>query len=191
MLVAQGCGGLLRAVGAAARSAGVREPFGGPNTGVRGPLGVRRDCGTLRPHQGTSHRPVTGQYCPLLAADRTSRATCSGEAGTGKKMEGRLSGGRNSDPTNPDRPDRTSSARPFPNRSAMAPVEHPPAGRHRRPRAKIVASGAPYVFHVFTVRGENTRIFSVSELWSNSIRRPHFFAVFGCSAAFGVRANAR
>ncbi len=38
----------------------------------------------------------------------------------GKKMEGRLSGGRKSDRTNPDRPDRTSSARPFPDRSAMA-----------------------------------------------------------------------
>jgi hypothetical protein len=55
------------------------------------------------------------------------------------------------------------------------------------------SSGAPYVFHVFTVRGKNLGV-SVSELWSNSIRRPHFFAVFGCSAAFGglrVRANAR
>jgi hypothetical protein len=95
--------------------------------------------------QGTSHRPVTGQICPLLAADRTSRATCSGEAGTGKKMEGRLSGGRNSDRTNPDqprpprppRPDRpaplpraaccsqirtaqTGPLCPFPDRSAMA-----------------------------------------------------------------------
>ncbi len=55
-----------------------------------------------RPHQGTSHRPVTGQICPLLAAGRTSRAPCSGrEAGTGKKMAGRLSGGRNADRTNP------------------------------------------------------------------------------------------
>jgi hypothetical protein len=67
--------------------------------------------------QGTSHRPVTEQICPLLAADRTSRATCSGEAGTETKMEGRLSGGRKSDRTNPDQP---SSARPFPDRSAMA-----------------------------------------------------------------------
>jgi hypothetical protein len=51
--------------------------------------------------QGTSHRPVTGPICPLLAADRTSRAPCSGEAGTEKSSVCRLSGGRNSDRTAP------------------------------------------------------------------------------------------
>ncbi len=40
---------------------------------------------TRRPfHQGTSCRPAAGQIRPLLAAGRTSRAPCSGKAGTEK-----------------------------------------------------------------------------------------------------------
>jgi hypothetical protein len=102
------------------------KPNGSPRSGHAGNHG--RQAGGSPSSQGTSHRPVTGLICPLLAADRTSRAPCSGEAGTEKKMEGRLSGGRNSDRTNPD---------PIPH-----PIQHPPVGRRRRPRAKIVAGRA-------------------------------------------------
>jgi hypothetical protein len=60
----------------------------------------------------------------------------------GKKMEGRLSGGRNSDRTNPDQAqDWTSSARPSrPKRNSSSQAV---GRRRRRPRAKIVAGRAP------------------------------------------------
>ena len=99
--------------------------------------------------QGTSHRPVTGQICPLLAADRTSRATCSGEAGTEKNLQGRLSGGRNSDRTNPDQPrlDQLCPPVPRPKRNGRSGPSGAPSSRSSSQAvgrvAKTVAGRAP------------------------------------------------
>jgi hypothetical protein len=98
-----------------------------------------------RPRAGLHARPP-GNFTPschrigpLLAADRTSQAPCSGEAETEKQMEGRLSGGRNSDRTNPDqtRPDQL-----------CPPVSRPKRnGRSRpqqsNPRSRSNSAGMP------------------------------------------------
>ncbi len=79
-----------------------------------------------------SHRPVTGQICPLLAADRTSRAPCSGEAGTKRT-------GRSQHPPVGRR--RRQSVVVV---AGRAPKSLQAARQNRRrPRAKIVAGRAP------------------------------------------------
>ncbi len=124
---------------------------GGGGGASRGPRPPRAPRGPGRPAageavgwggvQGTSHRPVTGQICPLLAADRISRATCSGKAGTKKKMEGRLSGGRNSDRTNPDQPrlDQLCPPVPQPKRNGRSGPSGAPSSRSSSPKSSQAA----------------------------------------------------
>ncbi len=127
-----------------------RAAFGAPPPPHHHHRTCTRTCTHTHAHQGTSHRPVTGQICPLLAADRTSRAPCSGKAGTEKKWKAVCPVAGNPDQPRPDqlcppgpRPRRNSRSRP--QRSTLqsvvvagrAPKSSQAARQNRRrPRAK-------------------------------------------------------
>jgi hypothetical protein len=91
----------------------------------------------VRMYQGTSHRPVTGPILTVLAADRTFRAPCSGEAGTKKSSVGRLSGDRTIDRTVP------CALRPAPCALHPAPCALRPAPCALRPASCALPARSP------------------------------------------------
>ncbi len=98
--------------------------------------------------QGTSHRPVTGQICPLLAADRTSRIP----GDLLRRSRNEKKNGRPFVRWPELRPDKSRPSVPRLKRNGRSGPSGAPSSRsslqavgrrRRRPRAKIVAGRAP------------------------------------------------